>query len=890
MELFRRPKRTGNPKWTLLFVLFVGISATHTRHGNGVLNQRTFRSSDYCNLSKNDILQCRNGTTKNLTIPLDTVHLDLEYVTGGHLDVKNIRHLRWVYSSLRVINDSIVNPQNLETLDLSYNNITVLVDYQFGNYDKLIKLNITHNSVNDLPRDVFKGHKTIEILFLSNNNLKAIPFQVFSPIEGLRILDLSYNRLVTFLDHFFRFNKYIEVLLLNNNNLTKITSNALADLTDLKRLDLSHNSIQSVSKGLFDSLVNLEYLNLANNPLVSMASGTFRGLVNLKTLNLSDNRISQLTFGLLHFSPLLTSLTLDNTLIDVIHNTELLGVPKLTVLNLRRNKKLKEIETFVFADTPTLTELDISGNDLTFLPQSIANLTYLTKLNISDNPWACDCRMFWFAPWVAIKKSSNVTMSDLSCGPYAYPNDMLPTLQHLNCTIPRVVFKTPTKLYRLKSDALLECRYIAYPPPSITWVTPKREVYHWNPDPSIPDAFNKHAHAHDRYMTPLRVIPPRIQVLDNGTLWIKNVTRDDCGRYYCYASNPIANLTENVLLHIDPTDWNHVRIISLVVGTLSAAGFLVLTLLVQLLRYLMNKFGMFNNFCSFCKRDRVSPRARQIYAMLDNIEQYKSQQLEKLKENYAQQVQRIKDNCAQQMEWIQNSYQSQAKHLKDFRDIGTAHISTLRGQYYDQVKKVRDYSTSQLNWVRENYVFQRNKIRKFSTHKVLQLRETYKYQQQTLNKVLENLPSLYFENCRAGTCGRAESLVFDPKDVENVDCYIKSKIEKLARLDASITDMTQSKLSLYYTPSERSLMEKSPTEIPASIYINYIEEPPRGILMMEEPTTSGCAMNRFAESITSDHSYDGLLHHKHFREPDSKPSPALPVTTVVQTVQHETSL
>lgn len=64
------------------------------------------------------------------------------------------------------------------------------------------------------------------------------------------------------------------------------------------------------------------------------------------------------------------------------------------------------------------------------------------------------------------------------------------------------------------------------------------------------------------------------------------------------------------------------------------------------------------------------------------------------------------------------------------------------------MKKVRGAGTVQLNWVRENYVFQRNKIRKFSAHQVLRLREGYKYQQQTLNKVLENLPSFYFENCR----------------------------------------------------------------------------------------------------------------------------------------------
>lgn len=68
-----------------------------------------------------------------------------------------------------------------------------------------------------------------------------------------------------------------------------------------------------------------------------------------------------------------------------------------------------------------------------------------------------------------------------------------------------------------------------------------------------------------------------------------------------------------------------------------------------------------------------------------------------------------------------------------------------------QLRKVREYSTGQLNWVRENYVFQRNKIRKFSAHQVLRIREGYKYQQQTLNKVLENLPSFYFENCRGKT-------------------------------------------------------------------------------------------------------------------------------------------
>lgn len=118
-----------------------------------------------------------------------------------------------------------------------------------------------------------------------------------------------------------------------------------------------------------------------------------------------------------------------------------------------------------------------------------------------------------------------------------------------------------------------------------------------------------------------------------------------------------------------------------------------------------------NTCCSCCSTEKSSPRGRQIYAMLDSIEHYKSQQLERLRENYTQQVlllhyesikyfiiifpqvNRIRENCTQQVEWIQSSYNSQAKYLKEIRNIGTHHITSLRDQYYDQVcRKSLDFS------------------------------------------------------------------------------------------------------------------------------------------------------------------------------------------------------
>lgn len=572
-------------KTVYLGILYLGLLSSiecHTRHGDlpGPPPQG-------CNYQKN-LLICHDRNLQGLTILPGVTHIDFTRVIGEKLNVSNIHQLKWTNSDITNLSQSIISPETLRKLDLSFNNITFLQNNQFHDYFSLTEINISYNQIADLPRNVF-SNLNLSKLCLSHNSLQAIPFQVFKPMQYMHTLDLSHNFLVTILDHFFMLNKYIEVLLLNNNKISKLTSNALADLTELVRLDLSNNQLEVIAKGLFDRLNNLKYLHLANNPILNLASGTFRGLSNLEQLDISGNKLIHLTFGLLHFSPKLLHLTIDNTWIEAIHNSELLGVPNLKTLRIRNNTMLKEIEAYVLSDTAQLIDLDISGNALTFLPLSLKNLTKLERLNITNNPWACDCRMYWFASWAESRKKSNVTMSDLSCGPYAYPNDMIPTLHHLNCTSPRIEYKTPTKLYRLKSDALLECRYAAYPPPTLTWVTPKREVYHWNPDPSIPGVFDKHPHAHNKFMTPLRVIPPRIQVLDNGTLWIKNVTREDCGRYTCYASNPVANKTEDVLLHIDPTDWNHVRIISLIVGTQSAAGFLSLTLLVQFIRYVINR-------------------------------------------------------------------------------------------------------------------------------------------------------------------------------------------------------------------------------------------------------------------------------------------------------------
>ncbi|CAH2055954.1 unnamed protein product, partial [Iphiclides podalirius] len=762
-------------------------------------------------------LSCSNETVpgNNLT----------RSILAGH--GTELQNITWTDSNIEAIDqDLFLGLYNLYYIDLSRNEIRRTEHDLFARLSRLNHLNLSRNKIDDLPRYTFANLDNLEVLDVSHNQLHVIPFQVFGPLTRLKILDISHNKIATFLDYFFKPNRQLKQLFLNNNSLVEITSKALVNLRELEILNLSGNKLDYIPKYIFDSFDELIELNLSYNNFQNISYDAFKNLKKLKSLDMGGNRLKLLPPALFLHNENLQTFYLDNTQVTVIQNTNFKGLSNLQRLFIRNNNFLHEIERFVFDDTPSITHLDLSGNDLTFLPLSLERLEKLQSLRMGGNPWACDCRMAWFATWADRRK--DIIKSDLSCR-RAYPDDMLRTLNHTNCKPPQLIMSSPLTLYRLQTDALLECRFDGNPPPSITWITPTRDVYHWNPNMLIPDIFHKHGVAHDQHYRPIDNGKSRVRVLEDGTLFIGDIHREDTGTYLCYATNPSANVTAEVVLNIDPMTMFDIKMYSLLCGAICAAGFLGLTLLVQAIRYIFHRFRLLETCCSCCACvNRDKPKNRQIYNMLDNIEQYKRQQLEKLRENYAVQVHRIKENCTQQMEWIQNSYSTQATHLRNIRDIGTNHLTAMKDQYYDQVKRVREYSTSQLNWVRENYVFQRNKIRKFSAHQILRLRESYKYQQQSLNKVLENLPSLYFENCRSGSCGRSDSMAFDP-DVEVIDMYLKTKIEKLSQLPNPLAD-DESKMSVYYTPTERSLNSRrnSPVTVPDGIHINMIERgPPR---------------------------------------------------------------
>lgn len=541
---------------------------------------------DQCQCANASTLYCSNREYFPINEQFKQVHLEnVTVVKLENLIFKNLTSLTWRNSRIRKIeNTSFYNASTLIELDLGSNELEIIRNGVLQPLYSLKRLNLSNNYLRDLPRTMFFDLYALEELHLRGNKLHVIPVNVFAPLSKLRILDLSKNSIVTLHDHFFRQNKNLQSLSLSNNNLSRIYSNALVDLTILEELDLSGNNLESFSKGLFDGLKELKTLHLQYNPLGNLSIVTFSMLHNLQYLDLSHNLIKTLSQKLFRLNNKLETLILDHTKIEVLHNSEFIGLGNLRNLFVRNNDVLQEVEQFVFLDTPHLEILDISGNKLTYLPNTISTLNYLQDLNISENHWTCDCRMHWFANWA--ENRSKIFNSDLSCGPHSYPNDMIPTLQNLNCTKPRIVHTSPPGLHALKSSALLECSFAGNPHPSVTWITPHNYILHWNPDPSVPDIFHKHPEIHVVNGNSFNRHNLKMKVLENGTLFIQNISREDSGSYYCFATNPIANTTAEVLLYIDPIIIYNVKIMSIFFGAFCAACFLGITLLVQLLKFI----------------------------------------------------------------------------------------------------------------------------------------------------------------------------------------------------------------------------------------------------------------------------------------------------------------
>ena len=361
-------------------------------------------------------------------------------------------------------------PLSVKFIDLSHNNITILMKNSFASFGQLESINLVNNNLHEINEGAFNGlSRSILILRLSSNPIAVFGENIFSDLYSLQALWLdnismtcsvfntsifvpkvNINKLYVSNNNLNKFPKFVHgntsliplvtSLFFDENSLTDLKSEYFKGIESVEEMFFSNNRINVIHSECFKYLPNLRKLVLTRNVLGEMSSTAFlrSSFHSLLMKEPREFKISKRNQKIFENLPALRHLNLRNIRID-IGKTDLhrlfRAFENLTSLNIQGTrfrdsdmkylKHLKSIEKLVLNDN-NIKELD--RNDFTNIAKTLKGLylgsNRITSINItslpdemwdtlevidlSDNPWNCDCGIIWMRDWFKTNKKKVV--------------------------------------------------------------------------------------------------------------------------------------------------------------------------------------------------------------------------------------------------------------------------------------------------------------------------------------------------------------------------------------------------------------------------------------------------------------------------------------------------
>lgn len=270
----------------------------------------------------------------------------------------------------------------LQEIVLSNNNITSL-DYDlFANNSELVSLILDHNPLKTLDLNIVSD---LEKLSLKSCKLKE--FKVINnDFSLLSYLDLSHNE-INFTSNIFHDMENLEYLDLSNNNISNLPSHTFKSNYRLQRITLDNNKFAYFPK-LVCQYGNFEVYSLSckNCQITEIPIDTFKYFPSLLQLNLANNRITDKSLASMQYLPNLKDLNLSYNNISVVKQLGFRKSSALERVNFSHNP-LRVLDSSIFFNNRALKTLDVSFCKLVQLwkQPSKYNITSLMHLNLANN-------------------------------------------------------------------------------------------------------------------------------------------------------------------------------------------------------------------------------------------------------------------------------------------------------------------------------------------------------------------------------------------------------------------------------------------------------------------------------------------------------------------------
>lgn len=160
------------------------------------------------------------------------------------------------------------------------------------NYHSIAFIDLTGQNLDNLNETQFcKGNESsnIEELNLSNCLIMTIHVEAFYGTEKMKKLILAHNEIENLESGLFKYNDNLEVLELQDSEIRQIPSDIFRNLKKLKKIDLSDNLLESIPHELFADNLELEKIYLEYNRLEIFDPTIFEHLNRLSELRLFYN-------------------------------------------------------------------------------------------------------------------------------------------------------------------------------------------------------------------------------------------------------------------------------------------------------------------------------------------------------------------------------------------------------------------------------------------------------------------------------------------------------------------------------------------------------------------------------------------------------------------------